>query len=175
MDRFIVAGVLLVFGTAIASGQQITSTVGALQVYDSQGKVVGRFNTGEPYETAAIIGAGWTALVPVGRNGFKLAFTYVLSPPFFLHASSDCSGPRFVNGDPDRLLPPPAILSGDKLLVPLAPALTNVPFNSVENFPAGTRDFTQPGSCTQASGNDPAHLIVTVDASTVGIPPFSIR
>jgi hypothetical protein len=175
------------FGAIVLGGasRPLAQNIGALQVFDSQGRVLGRYfpvapGCGTDCSAAAIVTPTYSALLPLTPKGFTLITHYRMHLPSIVHLSSDCSGPRFMmSGAQDNagFFPPPALLTAAKLMVPLAPAVVGMMFNSREVFSDGPEvvDWSQPGTCAAAQTNDTAYFLVTIDAAAVATPPFSIR
>jgi hypothetical protein len=159
-----------------------------LHVYDSTGKVLGTWlqsyvciNSSLGCGSVAILsGSGISVVLPVSASGFVFSLGYSFNTPRFYHASSDCSGARFVSfaaADIGGFLPPPAILAAGKLIIPLS-TINLASMHSVEAFnnPPANGDYTQPGDCTVTSTlNEAMYPVVTVNASQLGTPPFSVR
>jgi hypothetical protein len=158
---------------------------GGLKVYDSTGRIVGHYIAFVPPPDpqfgpfgagAALFGPGTSVLFAVSKSGFRDTSSF-FNPVSFVHTSVDCSGERFLfSGRPDDFLPPAAVVSGEKLIVPHGPPVVQT-WNSIEEFNLDNPpvDYTGPGVCRPRISNDPAYPTFTVNASEVGKPPFTVR
>ncbi len=167
----------------------------ALQVVDSQGKVIGRYLSAVPgcgphepgdsnsgCDAAAIVVNGpFTALLTLNVVGFtsNRYYDFSVDIPQFLHLSTDCSGPRYLRlfgpADAAGLLPMPAFFTGGKMIIPIGPSVS-MPFQSVEQFSSGpsSSDLTKPGICT-ATSETLGFFVTTVDPATIATPPFHVQ
>jgi hypothetical protein len=127
---------------------------GNLTVEDANGLTIG-----------PLFGANAVLLSIGGEDviaSFQLSGFATVDPSTFVfeHSSTDCSGPRYIDGS---AVPKQGIVSTSRILYYPSPPLKKISIGSIETFPPG--QFSNRGECTTlpAGGDEIAGAVATSD------------
>ena len=158
-----------IMGFTGPQGAQGSVGPGAALVYDANNAVVGTLLA---QDQVLVSVNGHSVLLNFNASAFQVNDAGLIQ---FLHLTSDCSGPRYLDASP---VPASTYLTGGVLYYPSAPP-TSLTIASIEIFYSGD-NVSLPGTCFNAFQNgpfqDPASLVATFNISTLAlVPPFALH